>query len=207
MHSLFLLCFIGPDFSGAGTERYFSVNFPASKIAVSDTGKSVPAPTKISWYLVRVENPSADQIDAYNRITLAMNAAVATYNQYTKYCSGNLRVEYNTNVATADGNSNGTIRFGANRSYMNQRTAMHEIAHTQGVGTTARWQELCVDGKYTGIHGLQVLRSFEGESQSSTLNADGHSFWPYGLNYDSEWSTFNAQRNALIVDAFQRDGV
>jgi hypothetical protein len=136
-----------------------------------------------------------------------MNAAVTMYNQQTTYCSGNLRVEYNTGVPTADGNVNGTIRFGANRSYMNQRTAMHEIAHTQGVGTTARWAQLVVNGKYTGAYGLAMLRTFVGESPTATLSADGHSFWPYGLNYNSEWSTVNGQRNARLVGAFQRDGV
>lgn len=161
----------------------------------------------ITWYLVRVSNPNADQSDAYNRITSAMNAAVTMYNQQTTYCSGNLRVEYNTSVPTADGNVNGTIRFGANRSYMNQRTAMHEIAHTQGVGTTSRWTQLVVNGKYTGAYGLAMLRRFVGESPTATLNADGHSFWPYGLNYNNEWSTVNGQRNARLVGAFQRDGV
>lgn len=161
----------------------------------------------LTWYLVRASNPSADQQDAYNRITNAMNAAVTMYNQQTTYCTGNLRVEYNTGVPTADGNINGTIRFGANRSYMTQRTAMHEIAHTQGVGTSARWRQLVVNGKYTGSFGLQMLRSMVGEGPNSTLNADGHSFWPYGLNYESEWSQVNGQRNARLVGAMNRDGV
>jgi hypothetical protein len=175
-----------------------------------NTEASTRTPTTeatITWYLVRVSNPTADQTDAYNRITAAMNAAVTMYNQQTTYCSGNLRVEYNTGVPTADGNVNGTIRFGANRSYMNQRTAMHEIAHTQGVGTTSRWNQLVVNGKYTGAYGLAMLRSFVGESPTATLSADGHSFWPYGLNYNNEWTTVNGQRNARLVGAFQRDGV
>lgn len=160
----------------------------------------------ITWYLVRASNPTADQLDAYNRITSAMNAAVNMYNGQTTYCSGNLRVEYNTGVPTADGNSNGTIRFGANRSYMNQRTAMHEIMHTQGIGTTTRWRQLVVGGKYTGTYATQMLRTFLGET-ATQLSADGHSFWPYGLNYNNEWSTVNGQRNARLVGAMQRDGV
>jgi hypothetical protein len=171
---------------------------PPSDIATNAT---------ITWYLVRATNPTADQTDAYNRITSAMNAAVTMYNGQTTYCSGNLRVEYNTGVATADGSSNGTIRFGANRAYMTQRCAMHEIAHTQGIGTTTRWTQLVVNGKYTGAYALAMLRSMVGESPTSTLSADGHSFWPYGLNYESEWSTVNGQRNARIVGAMQRDGV
>lgn len=173
----------------------------------TDGSVSANALGTLTWYLVRASNPSSDQQDAYNRITSAMNAAVTMYNQQTTYCTGNLRVEYNPSVPTADGNSNGTIRFGANRGYMTQRCAMHEIAHTQGVGTTARWTQLVVNGKYTGRYALEMLRSMVGESPGSTLSADGHSFWPYGLNYESEWSTVNGQRNARIVGAMQRDGV
>lgn len=161
----------------------------------------------LTWYLVRAENPTADQLDAYTRITSAMNAAVAMYNQQTTYCSGNLRVEYNPSVATADGSSNGTIRFGANRSYMTQRTAQHEIQHTQGVGTTTRWTQLVVAGKYTGAYALAKLRTFPEDGPNATLSADGHSFWPYGLNYEREWTTLTSQRNPILVGEMQRDGI
>lgn len=161
----------------------------------------------LTWYLVTVANPTADQQDAYNRITAAMNAAVAMYNAQTPYCSGTLRVEYNTSVATADGNVNGTIRFGSNRTYMTQCTAQHEIAHTQGVGTTTRWSQLVVSGKFTGAYTLAMLRTFPEDGPNATLSADGHSFWPYGLNYNSEWTTLNGQRNAILVGEMQRDGV
>lgn len=180
---------------------------PEEVTATASNKSTAQTKATISWYLVRASNPTADQQDAYNRITTAMNAAVSMYNQQTTYCSGNLRVEYNTGVPTADGSSNGTIRFGANRSYMTQRCAQHEIAHTQGVGTTTRWTQLRTNGKYTGAYGLQMIRSMVGESPSSTINADGHSFWPYGLNYESEWVGYNGARNARIVGAMQRDGV
>jgi hypothetical protein len=192
--------------SNTGCKKTIAPEAPLDNTEAATTPAATTEAT-LTWYLVRVSNPSADQTDAYNRITAAMNAAVTMYNQQTTYCSGNLRVEYNTGVPTADGNVNGTIRFGANRSYMTQRTAMHEIAHTQGVGTTARWTQLVVNGKYTGAYGLAMLRSMVGESPTSTLSADGHSFWPYGLNYESEWSTVNGQRNARLVGAMQRDGI
>lgn len=194
----------GLSFSGCKKQETAA---PSEGSVATSQKSSAETKATITWYLVRASNPTADQIDAYNRITSAMNAAVSMYNGQTTYCSGNLRVEYNTGVPTADGNSNGTIRFGANRAYMTQRCAMHEIAHTQGVGTTTRWNELRSNGKYTGYYGLQMIRSFVGESPSSTISADGHSFWPYGLNYESEWTTVNGQRNARLVGAFQRDGV
>jgi hypothetical protein len=198
----------------AGTLFMFSCTkegtAPSGQATIEDETAAVAAPAALGtlpWYLVRASNPTADQTDAYNRITAAMNAAVTMYNQQTTRCTGNLRVEYNTGVPTADGNSNGTIRFGANRTYMTQRCAMHEIAHTQGIGTTSRWTQLVINGKYTGANALVMLRSMVGESPTSTLSADGHSFWPYGLNYESEWTTVNGQRNARIVGAMQQDGV
>jgi len=166
---------------------------------------TVDVKQELSWYLVKAEKPTADQLDAYQKISAAMDAAVAIYNKESEGCRGRLRVEYNPQVAAADGNANGTIRFGKNRAYMNVRTAMHEIAHTQGVGTTERWKQLVVDGRYTGRHGLEMLRSFEGET--ADLNADGHSFWPYGMNYDNEWSDTNAERNARLVGAMKKDGI
>lgn len=206
MHITCIALLLGTIGSNTGCRKAVT---PPDNSTESTEVTTAPPTTEatITWYLVRASNPTADQTDAYNRITSAMNAAVTMYNQQTTYCSGNLRVEYNTGVPTADGNVNGTIRFGANRSYMNQRTAMHEIMHTQGIGTTSRWNQLVVNGKYTGAYGLAMLRTFVGESPTATLSADGHSFWPYGLNYNSEWSTVNGQRNARLVGAMQRDGV
>ena len=53
------------------------------------------------------------------------------YNCYTDIVK-ELNVQYNPSVATADGNINGSIRFGS-RDSMNHITAMHEIAHTVGI--------------------------------------------------------------------------
>ena len=201
------VCMLGGSLLLGSCKKESEVTSASEETVQASSKDGAQTKATITWYLVRAANPTADQTDAYNRITSAMNAAVSMYNAQTTYCSGNLRVEYNTGVATADGSSNGTIRFGANRAYMTQRCAMHEIAHTQGVGTTTRWNELRTNGKYTGSYGLQMIRSFVGESSTSTISADGHSFWPYGLNYESEWSTVNGQRNARLVGAFQRDGV
>jgi hypothetical protein len=160
----------------------------------------------LTYALVRSANPTADENDAYGRIKTAMDAAVAMYNGQTTL-SRQITVQYVPSVGTADGNMNGTIRFGSNRSYMTQRTAMHEISHVMGVGQSARYKALVVNGKYTGSNALETLRAMVGESSSSVLKADQQHFWPYGLNYESEWSTVNGQRNARIVAAMKRDGI
>jgi hypothetical protein len=87
----------------------------------------------LTWRLQRAQNPTTDQSDAYWRIESAMNAAVARYNRLTSRPSKSLTVQYVPSVPTADGNFNGNIRFGANRAYMNERTALHEISHTLGL--------------------------------------------------------------------------
>jgi hypothetical protein len=64
---------------------------------------------------------------------------------------------------------------------MTQHTAM-------GVGQSTRYKALVVNGKFTG-------------------SADSQHFWPYGLNYESEWSTVNGPRQARIVAAMKLDGI
>lgn len=183
---------------------------PDQEVKPSEISTTSTEPAKaighLSYRLVRVSNPTADQQDAYNRITNAMNAAVAMYNGQTDVTKA-VTVYYEPSVPTADGNMNGTVRFGSNRSYMTQCTAMHEIAHTLGVGQSARYQQLVVNGRFTGANALSMLRSMVGESQNSVLYADRQHFWPYGLNQNSEWSTVNGQRHARIVGAMKRDGI
>lgn len=143
-----------------------------------------PASGGITYTLARASSPTADQTDAYNRIVAAMNLAVAEYNCYVGTTKA-LSVTYDTSVATADGNYNGSIRFGAGRGYMNQATAQHEIAHTLGVGTYSRWPSLVANGRWTGSAAIAQLRSLTGNA-SAVLSADSQHFWPYGLNQAGE---------------------
>jgi hypothetical protein len=151
----------------------------------------------LTWSLSRNPNPSQDEIDAYNRIETSMNAAVGRYNQLAPDASKTIT------VPTADGSFNGNIRFGSNRSYMNERTALHEISHTLGVGTTWSFDSRCASGDWPNA--LPVLRSFDGPD--AVINCGGSHFWPYGLNYDDEWSETNAVRHCQIVNAMVRDGL
>ena len=76
--------------------------------------------------------------DAATRIRNAINAAVAVYNEWSNYTK-TINVYYNSGVATADGNYNGTIRFGAGSQYQNDLTAFHEVNHVMGCGTYGTW--------------------------------------------------------------------
>ncbi|XXY51668.1 hypothetical protein WME91_11045 [Sorangium sp. So ce269] len=139
----------------------------------------------ITYTLAMAPAPTAEQRSAYDMITSAMDEALSHYNCYTTI-EKSLRVSYEPSVATADGNVNGSIRFGASSS-MNYITAMHEISHTLGVGSR-EFGALVVDGIFTGAEATSQLRTITG-NESDVLHADNQHFWPYGLNYTTEVKT------------------
>ena len=156
---------------------------------------------QLSWTLTSTDVPS----DVQTRITNAMNDAVARYNAGRNWPARTLTVEYNTGVPTADGSTSGNIRFGANASYQNTRTAMHEIGHTYGVGISSGWTANITGGYFTGTNAVDMIKSFDGPN--AVVNTGGGHFWPYGLNYDSEWSETGAFRHVKMVSAMVTDGM
>lgn len=159
----------------------------------------------LTYTLHKAVNPTAQQQEAYDLIKEAMDSAVWYYNHYTSLTK-TINVYYEPSVPTADGNSNGTIRFGSTAS-MNKVTAMHEVAHTIGVGTTAAWQGLIVGGVYQGEYATQALREITG-NPNDEIHGDGHHFWPYGLNYVHEYkSTADLINHCKIVNAMKQDGL
>jgi len=158
----------------------------------------------ITYTLNKVSNPTTDQADAYSKITKAMDSAISFYNTYTSL-SRNLYIVYEPSVATADGNSNGTIRFGSNRAYMVTATAMHEMGHVFGVGTTSNYKNLVVNGVFTGKNATDTLKAISNDI-TAVLKGDATHFWPYGLNYASEAKSVNDYiYHARIVNAMQKD--
>ncbi|GAB2888456.1 hypothetical protein GCM10027074_65950 [Streptomyces deserti] len=161
------------------------------------------AAASITWHLERASNPTEDQRVAYDLITKAMNAAVARYNNLSDL-GKSITVRYDPGVPTADGNLNGTIRFG-NRGYMTERTALHEIAHTIGVGTSSGWSSLAAGGTWRGAQATALVKRLDGAG--ATLSTGGGHFWPYGLNYENEFSGTAGDRHVQIVAAMVRDGL
>lgn len=161
------------------------------------------AAATITWRLERASNPTQDQQTAYNLITSAMNAAVARYNNLSDL-GKSITVRYDPGVPTADGNINGTIRFG-NRGYMTERTALHEIAHTIGVGTSSGWSSIGGSGTWRGAQATALVKQYDGSG--ATLSTGGGHFWPYGMNFENEFSNTAADRHVRIVDAMVRDGL
>ncbi|RSL40133.1 hypothetical protein CEP53_013575 [Fusarium sp. AF-6] len=160
------------------------------------------ASAALNWSLQKASNPTSDQTDAYGRIEEAMRRAVARYSRFTD-ASKTIRVYYAPGVPTAEANYNGDLRFGSNRAYMTERTAMHEIAHTLGVGQTAAFDRNCAANNWPSAN--RLLQSFDGAN--ARISCGGGHFWPYGLNYDNEWSETNANRHVQMIDAMLADGM
>ena len=154
------------DASGGGTANgtaivLWTCNGGANQQWSSTTGSAgCPGSGGITYTLNRASSPTADQLDSYNRITAAMNLALTVYNCYLSVSKA-LSIYYEPSVPTADGNYNGTIRFGA-KSSMVQATAMHEIAHTLGVGTYGGWASRVSNGRWTGTNAINQLRALDG---------------------------------------------
>jgi len=140
--------------------------------------------------------------DVRARIVYAMDGAVAQYNRYGTF-NKHITVNYNPGVPTAQANYDGWLEFGANASYQQYRTALHETSHTLGVGTTWQWGANISGGVWTGVNGVVQIHALDGPT--ANINSDGTHFWPYGLNYDNEGNTENYRRHVLMMKAFRQD--
>ena len=158
---------------------------------------------KVEYTLHKSSNPTDDEQDAYQRITTVMDSAVYIYNKYTNL-SKYINVYYAPGVPTAEASSNGDLRFGKERSYMFVGTAMHEMAHTMGMGTTDAYRAMFKDGVFQGQKAQALLKEIDGPD--AVLKGDNQHFWPYGLNYSSEVkSEQDLINHARIVEAMYQD--
>ncbi|KAL4916122.1 hypothetical protein BDW62DRAFT_202960 [Aspergillus aurantiobrunneus] len=160
------------------------------------------ASAAIAWSLEQASSPSTDEAEAYGLIEAAMEAAVARHARLGD-ASKSIYVSYVPGVPTAEANYDGTIRFGADRAYLNERTALHEISHTLGVGQTDAFNQLCADNNWPTA--TPLLQSWDGPD--AQISCGGSHFWPYGLNYNNEWSETNADRHVELVNAMLADGM
>lgn len=137
--------------------------------------------------------------DRRRRIVAAMDAAVAFLNEHGAFRK-QVTAHNSPGTPTADANYDGWINWGGS---INRRVALHEIAHTLGIGTHPEWQRHVEDGKWTGKHALRQLREFDGPD--AVLHTDRMHFWPYGLNYDNESSPESDLRFVKMIAAFRKD--
>jgi hypothetical protein len=128
-----------------------------------------------------------------NAAVNAMQATINRYNAYGNFGNYNVYAYYNAGIPTAQASYLGSIGFGG--TYPNERVTMHEMAHYLGSGTNG--------DPWDGFFGEAQVDQFDGLEAS--LNGDGAHFWPYGLNFDSEFSEIAAQRAVAMVYAQRAD--
>jgi len=167
-----------------------SVDF--STISSDDT-RSAPGGITYTLHLNGVPQNIASEI------ATSMREAVDFYNQHGNF-NKSLNVYYVSSVPTAQAGYSGSISFGG---YRNTRAAIHEIAHTLGVGTTSQYRDRVRNRQWTGSAANRLIASYDGNG--TVVRTDGTHFWPYGLNYDNEDSTQNRLRHVKIVQAMQCD--
>ncbi|MCA9236458.1 MAG: hypothetical protein KDA44_13375 [Planctomycetales bacterium] len=131
----------------------------------------------------------------------AMQAVVNLYNAYspTGFDNRNVYVYYDAGIPTAQASYGGAIGFGG--TYPAQRVTQHEMAHYLGL-PSGNWNSL-MSGGWSGPQAAALVKQFDGDQ--ATLNGDSIHFWPYGLNYDNEFSGINAQRQVAMVYAMRAD--
>ena len=172
--------------------------FKRSLLAVSAIAfMAVFSQAEVTYTLHKSANPTADEQDAYKRITAVMDSAVKLYNTYSNL-SKFINVYYAPGVPTAEASSNGDLRFGENRSYMVVPTAMHEMGHTMGIGTTQEYWDVCKDGVFRNDKVQAKLRELDNDP-TKELHCDSQHIWPYGLNRASEVSSEKDLINHVIL--------
>jgi|GEM_PF-656056 len=124
---------------------------------------------------------SAAVPEAYNLIKIAMDSACMYFSKYTPIVY-NVHAYYNAGIPTAQASYLGSIGFGANTRYMWVGTAMHEMCHFFGSGTTNEWEALMVNGVWTGPVTTALIKSING----GLIYGDTQHFWPFGINQKEE---------------------
>ena len=137
----------------------------------------------------------------YNLIKTAMDSACYYFNRYTPF-NTNIYVYYNSGIPTAQASYYGSIGFGSNTRYMWVGTAIHEMDHFFGSGTTTAWQSNVVNGKWQGAAANALIKEIT-NGATTTVSGDSQHFWPYGINQREEITNMGglAVQEKALADA------
>ena len=158
------------------------------------------------------------------RIASAVEEIKWLYNNLSYVRGINLSVHYSAGTPTADCSYGGWMRVGANESYQQTGTILHETNHGVGVGTSDIWwngnyRQDGDRGKWLGPRATQMIR-FLNKDNTAYMTGDNTHMWPvssysgpnYGINgswedsYNPE-STLLYYGNVLITHALHQDGL
>jgi hypothetical protein len=154
-------------------------------------------------YTLAVDQSTHPEI--YALLKTAMDSACYYYNRYTTF-SNNIYIYYNAGIPTAQASYHGSIGFGPNTTYMWVGTAMHEMAHYFGSGTTSVWKGLMVDGVWQGAKAQALCQQLTGQTLKGDGGTNAVHYWPTGINYRSEVGSVNDLINhtkivkAMLID-------
>ena len=132
----------------------------------------------------------------YQLIKTAMDSACSLFNQYTPF-SADIYVYMSSGIPTAQASYHGSIGFGSNTWYMWVGTAIHEMDHYFGSGTSNEWWNHMVNGSWTGTVANNLMQTIEGVN----ISGDSQHFWPCGINQRTEITNLGglaAQYQGLI---------
>ena len=91
--------------------------------------------------------------DRKKRIVDAMDEGIEFYNKHANF-KKDLTANNSPGTPTADSNYSGWINWGG---AISRRVALHEIAHTLGIGQHENWGKNIKDGLWTGKYALEQL--------------------------------------------------
>ena len=126
--------------------------------------------------------------EAYRLIKTAMDSACYYFNKYTPFIQ-DIYVYYSSGIPTAQASYLTSIGFGPNTRYMWVGTAIHEMAHYFGSGTTSIWQEKMATGTWSGTVASDLMKSING----GPILGDSQHYWPYGINQKEEITNLGSQ--------------
>ena len=154
--------------------------------------------TLTCWYKNYDNWPSSKQW----WIKHSMTACLDYYNRYGTLgrLSGNVQINYNSGVPTAESSLGGPITFGQS---VGVATAFHEMSHVQGTGTDGQYDGMFSGGVWGRPNAANLIEQIDGPG--TKIHQSGIHFWPYNFNYDTE-NTDKAQKVApCIIAAMKRD--
>ncbi|MEJ2881597.1 hypothetical protein [Pedobacter sp. GR22-6] len=186
--------------------RGYAVNSKGVSYSADITFRTI-AKGKVTYQFNKVNNPSADQLAAYNRLQMPLDSAVWYLNNFTS-ATKHVYMNYEPGTPTADANNEGWMRFGSSSDFHNIRTVLHEMNHTFGTGTSSWWSGKIVGGKLQAPNVSAMLKKIQNSSVDVQLSGDSQHWWPYGLNQNSEvTSSWDYVYNCLIIEAMRKDGL
>lgn len=143
----------------------------------------------------------------HKRIKDAFDTAIWYYNNFTSITK-HVTVNYSPGTPTADANIDGWINMGAKPSYQRAGTAMHEMAHSVGIGTHGKYWELMTEGTWDGKRTPEILDVMS-EGKDTVLYGDNMHIWPFGINGANEDSgdPMLYTIHALVIQGMKSDGL